>query len=236
MKIALAKFDEREVFGIYGATRDKMPERARYLEPAAARAYRNMMEERRVRISDMYRTAESSLAAHRSGRGAQMPGYSGHGYGFSIDIDVDWMLNAKGGRFLTKASLDGFMADHGWLCHLRGHERGREDWHYNFGVSEFLADTDARTSTALERKIQATYGSQLKLSISECQGYLRRLGLYHGAIDDIPGPMTREATEAFQRAWRLDVWKHSAAELGALGPKTQRVLAFVAAEKVIVTA
>src|SRR5688500_12553699 len=94
--MAFMKFEVVElpatIYGIYDPNGETVHKRARWLHPASAQAFNAMSAEKRVRVSDVLRSAESSLNAVKAGRGAQRPGFSGHNYGFSIDLDVDWML------------------------------------------------------------------------------------------------------------------------------------------------
>ena len=85
------------VLGIYGPSKDTLPERMRYLHPEAAASYLKLdAGPHRLRVSDMWRSAEASMRARNEKRGVQAPGRSGHNYGFCIDLDVDWMLKQHG--------------------------------------------------------------------------------------------------------------------------------------------
>lgn len=212
--------------GIYGPKKDQLPERMRYLHPGAARAFLAADTDVRLRVSDMLRSAESSLAAVRAGRGAQPPGWSGHNYGLSVDLDVEWTLRRQSWK---KSDLDAFMANHGWYCHRRDSKLDHESWHFNhFGTDttrwRWLKACEGARTTApgLEAKIQYLYGAQIKLGAHDTQAALKKLGLYSGAIDGITGPLTKEALGAFARAWRLE---------GKPAAALQRTLAFVAADR-----
>jgi hypothetical protein len=215
------------ILGIYGSERNELPERMRYLHPDAAASYMAMEAgPQRLRVSDMWRSAEASLRARSEKRGVQPPGRSGHNFGFCIDLDVDWML--KQYRW-SKQELDRYMNEHGWYCHRKDHERESESWHFNFFGAEsakYLAAAQGSRSTAagLEQKIQDVYGSSFKLSASETQAALQGLKLYGGAIDGEIGPLAREALMAFQRSWSLP--SH-----GDLDADTQRLLVFVTSER-----
>lgn len=221
------------IYGIYGANKDQMPKRARWLHPAAAESFNRMNAEKRVRVSDVLRSAESSLEARKAGRGAQQPGFSGHNFGFSIDIDVTWMLkNHK----LDKKGLDDWMQSHGWHCFLKDHSSNREEWHYNFygpEAADLVRDSERTNQDSLERKIVNHYGAAFTLTDVELQDALKRLGFYSGEIDGDIGPISRAAIGAFQRAWTLHEYFRSKAEYDAdrAGPVTRRVLAFVEAER-----
>src|SRR3990172_9368429 len=95
MKLDLLALGVDEVHGIYGVKKDHLPDRMRFLHPAAAASFHQNLAET-VTVSDMFRSAEASLQARRERRGAQRPGFSGHNFGFSIDIDVDRTMRTLG--------------------------------------------------------------------------------------------------------------------------------------------
>ena len=221
------------VLGIYGATKDVMPERMARLRPDAAVAFTAAETAlgQRIRVSDMFRTAEQSFQAMQTKKGVQPPGWSLHNYGIAIDIDTDAMLPAFKGK---KADMDKFMEGFGWWCHRRDSKRGMEDWHYNFLGSNGRLLVDAsdkptkRTSTsaAADARIQAMYGPGLSLTPVEVQECLAHLKLYGGEQDGKIGPRSQEAIRAFQRTWKL-------AETGTVDARTERTLAYVAADIVV---
>lgn len=225
MILNLRKLEAYAVTGIYGKNKNELPERMRFLAPDAATSYLKWLSPWAV-VSDMLRSAESSLQARREGRGAQPPSYSGHNYGFSIDLDVDRSMKNLGIK--TKRELNEKMAEAGWYCHRRDNQRGREDWHYNFfgaNHAEFVRPTDSRTSAGLERKIQTAYGQAwIKMTNEELQIGLAKLKLYSGGVDGKLGPLSKEATRVFQRSWRLT-------ETGVADIYTKRTLAFVTADR-----
>lgn len=223
------------VLGIYGKNGDIMADRMLYLAPDAADSYLQMDAEKRVRVSDMFRDANGSLVALQSKKGVQWPGYSGHGFGFSIDDDLEWQLHAGNG-FADKGEFDEWMNSHGWFCHRLDHKSEEsEAWHYNFfgaaTLDDLLMKGEKSTSGALERKIIATYGDQLKLELTEAQALLQKLKLYTGDVDGLMGPHTAAAISSFQRTWCLDRRPAAQDEQGKLGPITQRTLAYVCAQK-----
>lgn len=209
------------VRGVYGRNDDWLPARMRWLHPDAAASFAEISAS--VVVSDMFRSAEASLRAIRTKAGSARPGYSGHNYGLSIDLDVRRTLKSLGMR--RKMDLDEWMQDRGWYCHRRDHRRALEDWHYNYGIAHLIHVADRRTSPALNRRILELYGDYLELNSYEVQRHLAGLMLYHGAIDGIHGPITQEAVRAFQRAWGL-------AEDGIAGRVTQRTLAYVTSYRV----
>jgi hypothetical protein len=209
--------------GIYGPKQDTLPSRMRFLAPEAAASY--MQFERsahRLRVSDMWRSAESSLQAGQEKRGVKPPGQSGHNFGFSMDIDVKWLLREYR---IGKAELDAQMAQAGWYCHRKDHEIDIECWHYNhFGAypGRYLdaAKPYGSTAAGLELLIQDRYGGMFTLTPVEIQTVLQSMRLYSGEIDGDLGPLTRQAIKSFQRAWHLP-------ETGLAGSDTQRLLAFI---------
>jgi hypothetical protein len=224
-----------DMYGIYPEPKgETMPARARFLHPAAAASYNAMNLDKKMRVSDVLRSAESSLNAVRAGRGAQHPSFSGHNYGFSIDIQVDWMLKT---HQLDKRALDAWMESHGWYCFRKDHANASEWWHYNFfgpEAADLMRAAEDTNQASLERKIQRTYGGSFALTDAECQDALLRLGLYSGKVDGDIGPISRSAIRAFQRAWELDEYFRSREEYQKqqLGPVTRRTLAFVEGERV----
>lgn len=222
------------VMGIYvvGTLPERVPDRLRMLCYEAAVSFLSQLQ-LYVVISDMYRTPMDSMLAVRKKRGALPPGYSGHNFGYSIDIDVDAtiaLLNAASpGLIKSKADLDQWMADRGWYCCRGDHKRGREDWHYNHLPLETMDAKSQReiaqgkgSVAALERFIQHQFGNHFVTTPLQAQLCLHRLGLYHGAPDGIFGPLSTEALRTFQRTWALP-------ENGKLDKRTMRTLAVASA-------
>ena len=228
LKITLTQLDN--VLGIYGTTKDVMPARMSRLHPEAAAAFHAAEAAlgQRIRVSDMFRTAEQSLQAMQQKIGVQPPGFSLHNYGIAIDVDVDAMLPAFKSK---KAEMDLFMRGFGWWCHRRDAKRGMEDWHFNYlgpNGTMLIQAADkpkARTSTsaAADARIQALYGPGLSLTPTEVQECLAHLKLYGGEIDGKIGPRSKEAIMAFQRTWKL-------AATGDVDERTERTLAYVSAD------
>lgn len=237
MKLRLYKFDQEDVTGIYGWGKNVLAKRMLYLSPSAAYNFMEMNKEKEVRCSDMFRTPEASLLARKRKRGVQPPGWSGHNFGFCIDIDVQWML--KNHDFKNKVELDEWMQSYGWFCHVPlGVKRSFESWHYNFfGVNdhqELLSYRNikkrATWSWPVAKKIDLYYGSCWEHNNSyNVQRALKSLSIYNGNVDGILGPLSTEAVEVFQRAWGLK-------DDGIAGIKTRRVLMLVTADKLITSA
>jgi hypothetical protein len=177
------------ILGIYGPKGDLLPERMRYLHPDAAASYLAIdAGPRRLRVSDMWRSAESSFQAMHEKRGVQPPGKSGHNFGFSIDLDIKWMMSTHG---ITKAQLDSFMNENGWHCHRKDHLLDSEAWHYNY----FGADSETylavsapfgSTSAGLEQKIKDVYGASFVFTAVDLQGAVEC-----GAVVGTAGPDTQ---------------------------------------------
>lgn len=229
MILRLAKLPAT-VRGVYtvDGTPGRMPERCLYLSPDAAQSFAGELMHV-VTVSDMFRSADSSLNAVRRNRGALPPGFSGHNYGFSIDLDIkatmqDWGCSAK-------YDLDARMEQAGWFCHRRDGRMASEAWHYNFlGVGETISNKVKTTSGYLEALVQRTYGQQFNLGFLESQTALQSLRMYSGALDGLAGPLTREAVRTFQRAYASSRIK----ETGKLDAATRRTLAFVTAGREVV--
>lgn len=227
----LPPFDVKGIYTV-GGQKGQMPARTRFLYPQAADCYHNDLT--MVTVSDMLRSAESSLEAVQSNRGALPPAYSGHNYGFSIDLDIAATMKTLGLK--TKAQLDAWMEERGWYCHRRDHKMESEAWHFNYLrlfeelkiVNKPLVIDPKVNSTAgyLEKLIVDVYGTFLRPSDTECQAMLLSLKMYSGKVDGIMGPLSQEAVKVFQRAWVLKV-------TGTLDDRTRRTLAFVCATKVI---
>lgn len=220
------------VLGIYGVSKDAFPAKAALLHPLAAEGFAALQARigKRVRVSDMFRTAEESLAARRQKSGVQPPGFSLHNYGIAIDIHTDAMLAATG---MPKPVLDTVFRAAGWYCHRKDGQRGMEDWHYNFlgtgPAAEKLLEASAKsssTSAAGEAHIVQLYADGLKLTPHETQEALAALRMYAGEIDGLLGPRSQEAIRVFQRAWALE-------ETGTVDTRTERTLAYVTATKEI---
>lgn len=210
--------------------RPTMPDHLRWLHPSAARSFLEDLADFVV-VSDMLRSAESSLEAVRRGRGALPPGYSGHNYGFSIDIAIIESMHRAG--FATKADFDAYMNRKGWFCHRMDHRNGHEAWHYNY-LGDGYTDADGTCNSArrrfalnggntnghLQSKIRRIYGKQMALTTIGAQVALAEMRLYKGAIDGIFGSRSQEALRMFQRSIDLKA-------TGKLDARTMRTLAFV---------
>lgn len=217
LTLALAAIPAEIVKGIYGPNKDQMPARMRFLYPAVARGFYLITD--RVVVSDMFRSPESSLAAVKAGRGAMPPGFSGHNYGLSIDVDVAASIKRSG--VANKERLDAFMEAHGFYCHRRDHRIASEAWHYNYlGAGTVISPKVQSTSGYIEAAIIKLYGDALKPDDTECQRLLKKLVIYSGEADGVIGPISKAAINVFRRGWGLGD--------GTLDAKTRRTLAYVA--------
>jgi hypothetical protein len=215
------------VIGIYKVAKkpDRLPARMRRLHPEALASYDKIMKASEgLVVSDMYRSPDGSLQANQAGRQALRPGYSSHGYGFAIDIDIRKVK--KRNQLKTKVDLDAFMKGFGWLCHRFDAQLKTEAWHYDFDIggrlSALIKKSDKSIQRARERLIQELYSDAWTLTNEQIQEALKLLGMYSGAIDGILGKLSKEAIAAFQRAWKLD-------ETSTVDAGMRRTLWFVAA-------
>ena len=178
------------------------PSRMLWLQPDAASSLRNVFAIYPcVEFTDLFRSPEVSLAAVLSGRGAQLPGYSGHNYGLCVDIDVD---KAFKGGFTSKKALDDAFRKEGWVCHRLDGKRGPEDWHYNYLPG--IEITGKFSSDELERKIVSMYSPywyRVETAVAVEQECLRECKLYSGELDGKAGPITEQARKVFRRAWKI---------------------------------
>jgi peptidoglycan hydrolase-like protein with peptidoglycan-binding domain len=227
------------VLGIYGTkpiggvpAGDYFPMSAALLHPDAASAYAAVETGtgKKLRVSDMFRSPEASLAAMQQKSGVQPPGYSAHNFGLAIDVATDACLKTFG---MTKQQFDEMMASYGWYCHRKDHQRGSEDWHYNhFGVGAEAAPWLAAcaqsvvTSAGVEAKMVSYYGKSFMPDTSELQVMLKKVKMYGGDIDGDFGPRSQQAVLAFERAWKLPMD-------GQPDARMMRTLATVASEQSI---
>lgn len=227
VKLDLDTLPSRRIKGIYGQSKTLFPRRMARLHPSAARAFEQLDPE--IVYSDMWRSAQGSFDGRYPGgrrwprRGVARPAHSAHNYGLAVDVAVTLTLGALG---MTKRELDEYMAGHGWWCHRIDHKRKSEEWHYNYLGADWggLPAGEKRTSHAIERKIKRLYGAAWDCSPQELQRRLRAQGLYFGVIDGKLGRFSKKAIKRFQSQWRLKVD-------GLAGPKTNRLLWYVTAER-----
>lgn len=202
--------------------------RSPYLSPEAALALLAVEKDTDGLVyTDMWRDGMSCLVSRRTRSGTQLPGYSTHNYGLSVDLDVKVILEQKKIRY---EDLLRIMKKRGWYCHRRD---GLETWpggdHFNYlgpGAQKYLERTTLDpTSWDLpgEMKIWELYGKYFQLTLKEVQERLIQLRFFTGPATGQSDAYTREAILAFQRAWDL-------IQTGMPDMTTCRVLVFVTAE------
>ena len=192
------------VRGIYtiGGVPGRMPGRALLLHPDVVDGF--MAAAHQLVVSDIFRSAESSLAAVRAGRGARPPGFSAHNFGLAVDLDIK--ASMRRGGFKTKEILDLAMEQQGFLCHRLDHKitdlKG-ESHHYNALVDEYATVLASASSTAasIEVRILALYSHAWRtVDPTVAQAQLARLGLYRGDLDGKIGPISKQAIRVCSRS------------------------------------
>ena len=204
----------------------QVPERTRMLMPDAAASLLTLEEASGGLVyTDLYRSAQAQLVAHRLKRGTQPVAYSAHGYGFAADLDVDTTLRLHSMDYLQ---LVEFMGEHGWYCHRRDLDPlASESWHFNYlgeGAADFLAladETHATWAKPAEARIEQLFGSDFAVADVDLPQLLLAAGI-QGVNPDSPPDALKAAIEIFQRQWDLSID-------GVAGPITRRTLAYVTA-------
>jgi murein L,D-transpeptidase YcbB/YkuD len=119
---------------------------------------------------------------------------------------------------MSKAQLDAALESCGLYCHRKDHELGNESWHYNAlgpDAQQWLRFASANsTSRAVEAKLMSVYSAQMVLTQQEVAQCLAQLKY--------------KAVKEFQADWDLQAD-------GIAGPVTQRLLAYLSAEIVLVS-
>lgn len=230
MEIILKAIPTEKVFGDYiiHGIPNRMPDHALFLAPEAADSF--LAELAPVMgVSDMLRTAESSLHAVETGRGAQPPGWSNHGVGRAIDGMTARAMKLLGLK--SKAELDAWMEARGWFCCRRDHLLESEEWHFNyFGVGYQIDPSVHFTAGYVEAEIKRRYEPAFQAMLADPraqQTALAQLGMYGGDVDGVIGPQSKRGVVCFQKAWDLPA-------NGLVDYRTARTLAFVTAKKTVV--
>src|SRR5690349_9147621 len=169
-----------------------MPDRMRMLEtgPCADNFARELAPF--VVVSDMFRTAEASLAARAKKAGVQPPSFSHHNYGRAIDLDVgdsiarlraaEQTFDPGDGDPVTvrdKRGLDLWLAARGWFCFRGDHKTGKskahpadESWHF-----DFLGDVHPA------HRPSYPYGNDRAIAWAVCQSHYA--GAWLGVLGDL---------------------------------------------------
>ena len=168
----------------------QVPPRALFLSPDAAHALGPRSASGGLPYTDVFRSAEASLAACQAKPDqAKPPGFSPHGFGLAVDLDLDETLATKG---WTYAQLLVVMSRYGWFCHRRdGSATGSEAWHFNYlgpNPALYLAMAskyDHRSwARPVEERIVERYAKHWQArDPRQLQQMLAQLGHYQGAID-----------------------------------------------------
>jgi hypothetical protein len=189
----------------------------RFLQPDAAKSILGLEAATGgVVYTDVWRPAFVSLAARQAKTGVQPPGWSAHSYGYSIDFAIDQTLQKLNWDY---ANLLKIFAAHGWYCHRRDEKRGWEDWHFNYigmRLDVLTLVAPAKPSTwddAVERLISEKYD----FTLTPVQVVEELITLNYSSVEEL------------QSKWGLGVD-------GVAGPKTQRLIAYLAAEHRTMTA
>ncbi len=210
----------------------QVPSRMRFLAPDVGPALMELEKDTGGYVySDMWRSADASLQARRVKRGVQRPGYSPHGFGLAVDLDLYGIMKLYKVHY---GDILDVMRAHGWYCHRRdglGPDE-MEAWHFNYlgnDAQKYLQHANINDhstwASVVEARILERYGQDFVLSPTDIQNQLASLKIYGGDVDgNLSSGLCREAVMAFQRAWDLDVD-------GDAGIMTQRTLAFVTAAR-----
>ena len=177
--------------------------------------------------TNTWKDAVTTLLDKRLNKPVLLPGYNGHNYGISIDLDLKETLL---GKFKTYKELCLFLEKHNWFCHRRDKEEkapGLE--HFNFlgqyaqGHLVSCTMDPATWPKAAEEVIWETYKEDFNLSPLSIQQLLAKVGIYKPPFTESLDAYTREAILTFQKAWGLT-------PNGFLDQTFCRVLSFVSAD------
>lgn len=212
--------------GVSGPARNRVPSRALFLAPDAAKAFLALERESGGLVYvDMFQHADGVLAAKDVGRGTKEPGYSPHGFGIAFDLDVDASLRKTDWGY--ERMID-FLEAHGFYTLRRDRKRGPGEWSFTFlgrsapRILGMVAPDNPNTWPRMsEHAIMEKYSSCFRLNPKEQQEALARIGLFHGEVDGVWGSLSKQARLLFERAFLLN----------GTDPTFQRVLAWAAAER-----
>lgn len=247
----------RGAYPIGKHTPNGMPLRALFVHPEVWTAFSFVADV--IVITDLTRSAESSLArmAERPGL-VQAPGYSDHGVGGAFDLDV--AATIKGAGFRDRREMDSWLAGREfppfwWTPGAdapKPNKPGAETYHHSFCSGlDLVGFNNGRSTAAMAERRMLRWYPWLDLStwrnpLLSAQYMLKRLGHYSGALDAGEGdkrnfgPLSKTALAMFQRALSVRSWCRKKGiqnfQEGVLDAATARVLAFVAAERVVTEA
>jgi len=176
-----------------------LPARMKLVHPSVVDGLRAITSQNNYNIamSDMFRSPASSLAARQQKTGVQRPGFSGHNYGISIDIDIDQSTKLMG---MSYPDLVRWMATKGWTCYRSDYQLGAESWHFNYLN---MGPNPPPRSDGPIKWITNTYGSQMTGDEKWVQTCLQQLKLYDGDIDGQFGPKSQAALKQFELMYQL---------------------------------
>jgi hypothetical protein len=231
MDLQLVALDPAKLRSTYSKGAPGLPKRMCYLHPLAAMQLSAASQELggSLVFSDMYRSAAESLKRlYRDGVRSTItkpPGFSGHNYGLSFDLDIERTTELTG---LNKPKLDAALQKHGIYCHRRDSLLKVEAWHYNClpkGYDVYFSK--ASTANGLEQVIKDYYQESWYMTPSQIQRSLNVCGASPRLAEDGKlGPKSIQAIKDFQSTWALQVD-------GKVGPTTGRVLQLVAAQALV---
>jgi hypothetical protein len=217
MQLRLVDLTSWEIAGPEGnAYQGRLPSRMKYVHPNVLPCLKRILVDScgLLRLSSMYRDPIASLMAYveyqagRKSGGVQRPGWSGHNYGISIDVDLEGTLTAFKHANLVGAmrlpiiygELLTWMEERGWVCHRRDGRMGTECWHFNCWGEGLLPPHGA---AGVGRWIDEHHSDDFELDEIEAQQSLQKLGLYHGPLDGDWGPLSTAALMVFERTYEL---------------------------------
>lgn len=206
----------------------KVPRRLAYVKREVAEAIPSWL-----RGTDFWRSPQMQLTAMKTRRGAQWVGYSGHGNGNSIDLNVEatmQLLNVK-----RKAALDEQMRKCGFVCHRLDGEMAFECWHYNYLPDVAFAKVQNLQSAFGQYTFDQLDDAMIKEHEKEWEALeedtkakqwaLQKLGFYTAGIDGIWGKKSKAAFSVFE-----DLYVKSSKK----ARDWRRVLSFMTADFVVI--
>jgi len=201
---------------VYNTSQGLLPNHMMMMEESAAEDFGALMQatEHKLRFTDIYRSFSRSLnVRRRKGRIAARPGFSGHNYGVSFDIDVEYALETlrdqgiisdrKVKRATRILEMQNYFARFGWkpLSSVRqkfrdGARRAVEEWHFNH----------IGRSKTVEAWVKANILKDVskEMSLKEFQSLLQMMGYSVFPVDGKWGKKTKRAMNQFQDDYAID--------------------------------